>query len=58
MRSLLEVSRPPNQGNSMPRDKANIRRGFEIYLDIVAVTCRDSIVYNFVNKEKAYGLDN
>jgi hypothetical protein len=61
MRSMLGaqvLSRPPNQGNSMPRDKANIRRPFEIYLEILLVTCRDSIIYNFSNKEKTYGLGN
>jgi hypothetical protein len=61
MLAMLEaqvLSRPPNQGNSMLRVKANIRRSFEIYLEIILVTCRDSIVYNFINKEKAYGLDN
>jgi hypothetical protein len=61
MRSMLEAQvlrRPPNQGDSMPLDKANIRRPFEIYLEILLVTCRDSIGYNFINKEKAYGLDN
>jgi hypothetical protein len=52
------LCRPPNQGNSMPRDKANIRRPFEIYLEIFLVTCRNSIDYNLINKEKAYGLDN
>jgi hypothetical protein len=52
------LSRPPNQGNFMPRDKANTRRPFEIYLEIFLATCIDSIVYKFSNKEKTYGLDN